>query len=503
MAKNIVLCSDGTGATAVKARGTNVFKLYEAVDRTEQIAVYDDGVGAQRLRLLRMATGAFGIGLKRNVRQLYVELAKVYEPGDRIFLFGFSRGAFTVRMLAGLIVACGILDKRKTKFHDEEDFESAAKKAVDAYRSTYRIWWKDLFGGNGKEKGQAKVKAFRRKYSVDHPDAVAPIEFIGVWDTVDAYVIPGDTLATFWDKMIYPFRFDSQKLSPKVAHAAHALAIDDSRRTFHPTMWEDHPRIEQVWFAGVHTNVGGGYPKQGMSLVTLDWMMRRAEACGLEFVDSDRQFYREHGDVHDHLYDSRAGLGVYYRYTPRDIGKICGDWGVRPRIHDSAVRRMLHGIEGYAPGNVPQGFEIVEPTPETAPVRAEWRGGQLRAARGLIVLRELLQYGGVLLLVAALVLTVSDEWREAGNAFDAARLVWSKGIWTNLLSPPWIPGAFLIFYLLDMLLKYRLRKRFSAEWLATRQRIWNNDPPPPPPPPPGDGGVEVVEAPSATVSQER
>jgi uncharacterized protein (DUF2235 family) len=180
MAKNIVLCSDGTGATTVKARGTNVFKLYEAVDRTTQVAVYDDGVGAQRLRLLRMATGAFGIGLKRNVRQLYVELAKVYEPGDRIFLFGFSRGAFTVRMLAGLIVACGILDKRKTKFHDEEDFESAAKKAVDAYRSTYRIWWKDLFGGNGEEKGKAKVKAFREKYAVEHPDAAAPIEFIGV-----------------------------------------------------------------------------------------------------------------------------------------------------------------------------------------------------------------------------------------------------------------------------------------------------------------------------------
>jgi hypothetical protein len=499
MAKNIVLCSDGTGATAVKARGTNVFKLYEAVDRTEQVAVYDDGVGAQRLRLLRMATGAFGIGLKRNVRQLYVELAKVYEPGDRIFLFGFSRGAFTVRMLAGLIVACGILDKRKRKFHDEEDFESAAKKAVDAYRSTYRIWWKDLFGGDGAAKGKAKCDAFRRKYSVDDPAAATPVHFIGVWDTVDAYGIPGDTLATFWDKTIYPFRFDSQRLSPQIAHAAHALAIDDSRRTFHPTMWEDDPRIDQVWFAGVHTNVGGGYPKQGMSLVTLDWMMRRAKDCGLDFVDSDLRFYREHADVHDHLYDSRAGLGVYYRYEPRDIGAICARWKVRPRIHDSAVLRMLHGIEGYAPGNVPKGFEIVEPTPETAPIRDTWEGGQLRAARVLIRLRTWLQYGGVVLLVLAILLTVADEWSEArGDLIETARLVWSKGIWSNLLWFPWIPIAFGIFYGLDMALKYRLRKRFSAAWLVTRQRVWKK-----PPPSGGDGeGPEAVpvEAPSPSVT---
>ena len=119
MPKNIVICSDGTGNTTVKGRGTNVFKIYEAVDihghkhdpnETPQIAFYDDGVGTHSLKPIRLAGGAVGFGLGRNVRQLYGALARAYEPGDRIFMFGFSRGAFTVRTLAGLVDTCGIPD---------------------------------------------------------------------------------------------------------------------------------------------------------------------------------------------------------------------------------------------------------------------------------------------------------------------------------------------------------------------------------------------------------
>ena len=123
MPKNIVICSDGAGNTAIKGRGTNVFKLYEAVDLeghktnqalTRQIAFYDDGVGTGRLRLWRLLSGALGWGLSRNVRQLYADLARTYDPGDRIFLFGFSRGAFTVRTVAGFIATCGIVDRAPT-----------------------------------------------------------------------------------------------------------------------------------------------------------------------------------------------------------------------------------------------------------------------------------------------------------------------------------------------------------------------------------------------------
>jgi uncharacterized protein (DUF2235 family) len=110
MAKRIIVCSDGTGNTAIKGRGTNVFKLFEAVDLnghrydptlTPQIAIYDDGVGTENFKPLKIFAGATGWGLSRNVKHLYKELARVYDPGDEIYMFGFSRGAFTVRTLAG------------------------------------------------------------------------------------------------------------------------------------------------------------------------------------------------------------------------------------------------------------------------------------------------------------------------------------------------------------------------------------------------------------------
>jgi uncharacterized protein (DUF2235 family) len=136
MVKNIVICSDGTGNTAIKGRGTNVFKLYEAVDleghkadpaKVPQIAFYDDGVGTQRLKPLAVLGGAFGWGLSRNVKQLYASLARTYDPGDRIYLFGFSRGAFTVRTLAGLIANCGIVDR--TKCQSDADLLAGVERA--------------------------------------------------------------------------------------------------------------------------------------------------------------------------------------------------------------------------------------------------------------------------------------------------------------------------------------------------------------------------------------
>jgi len=152
MSKNIVICSDGTGNSDIKGRGTNVFKLFEAIDlnghRTEstlvpQVALYDDGVGTENFKLLKIFTGATGFGLSRNVRQLYKELARIYDPGDRIFLFGFSRGAFTVRTLAGFIVKCGILDV--TKLSTVSELEARVRKAYKVYRQCYRTEVAKLF----------------------------------------------------------------------------------------------------------------------------------------------------------------------------------------------------------------------------------------------------------------------------------------------------------------------------------------------------------------------
>ena len=149
------------------------------------------------------------------------------------------------------------------------------------------------------------------------------IHFIGVWDTVDAVGGPFH-ISDLINTLFHRFKFPDQKLSDKVEHAVQALSIDDARAAFEPRLWEDTPNVEQVWFSGVHSNVGGGYPKQGMSLVTL----------GLDDAESQRKRsahvqprtvrrYWEHGSVDDKLYDSRAGLGVFYRWKPRNM-QNCG-----------------------------------------------------------------------------------------------------------------------------------------------------------------------------------
>jgi len=365
--KNIVICSDGTGNTANKARGTNVFKIFEAVDvyghtvhpsLTRQVAIYDDGVGTSNFKPLKLAGGAFGIGLGRNVRQLYAELARVYVPGDKIFLFGFSRGAFTVRTLAGLITNCGIIDR--TKCRNDACLNAKVNEAYSEYRGRYRTKQR-----RHKMADNEQFVIFRNRHAVvDDAHAInglVTIEFIGVWDTVDAVGLPFAGRRII-NNYIYPYKFPDHKLSKQVKKACHALAIDDERLTFHPEIWDEEGekdgRIEQVWFPGAHSNVGGGYPKQGLSLVSLYWMMKKAKAAGLRFSKYDWTFVRDHQHPFDKLYDSRAFFALYYRYKPRDIAAKCLVNHTFPKIHISAFERIVQNTEGYAPGNIPTKFKI-------------------------------------------------------------------------------------------------------------------------------------------------
>ena len=365
MAKNIIVCSDGTGNTAIKGRGTNVFKIFEAIDlnshrydpsRDPQVAIYDDGVGTESVKLLKLLGGVFGVGLSRNVRQLYKELCRIYDPGDRIYLFGFSRGAFTVRTLVGLIHYCGIL--KTAELHDNSELEQLVNDAYRGYRRRYRTKLMTALVGEPDLDELARLKQ-ERSHGKEH------IELVGVWDTVDAVGLPFPMFASFVNATLYQFKFPSSVLSPIVKRAYHALAIDDERHSFEPLLWTETGAeqanaqvIEQVWFSGAHSNVGGGYPKQGMSLVALDWMMKHAQDAGLRFIGSERMYYREHTNVDDKLYNPRAGLGRFYRWQPRDIAKLCQD-KCRPKLHMSALERAAHGTEDYAPGNLPPQPEIV------------------------------------------------------------------------------------------------------------------------------------------------
>ncbi|MEQ1871370.1 MAG: DUF2235 domain-containing protein [Vicinamibacterales bacterium] len=363
MAKHIVLCSDGTGNIDIKGRGTNVFKLFEAIDLNEhrtnldldaQLAFYDDGVGSKGNVLVRVAGGAVGYGLKRNVKELYRELSRVYDPGDRVFLFGFSRGAFTVRTLAGMIETCGVLQGEN--FTTSSALRDATEDAYDAYRAKYHSTLTRAIGYVlGWPDGAAAVDAFKSQHE---PHEHVPIEFMGVWDTVDAVGMPFK-LASFVNSQIYQFKFSTQTLGKSVTRACHALSIDDPRLSFEPVLWQGpDDRIKQVWFAGVHSNVGGGYPKQGMSLVALDWMLGHAEQCGLRLQRSDRELFRGHATADDLIYDPRAGLGLFYRWGPRDVRSYCTRSRIEPSIHLSVAERIAHATDDYAPGNIPPHSQV-------------------------------------------------------------------------------------------------------------------------------------------------
>jgi uncharacterized protein (DUF2235 family) len=375
MSKNIILLSDGTGNSNIKNRGTNVFKLYEAIDFNglhgpkEQVAFYDDGVGTEDLKPLKLLGGAFGWGLARNVRTLYKRLVQVYVLGDKIYLFGFSRGAFTVRTLAGLIGSEGVLDI--ARYPDDEKLELAVLQLYENYRAKRKALLEGIFY-------EPFMRLFFNAYGdgkpAVHGEESKKIEFLGVWDTVDAVGLPFDEATAAWNALIFRFKFPDRTLNDHVKQACHALSIDDQRESFHPLLWNNSrldpadknksvpdTRIEQVWFPGVHSNIGGGYPQQGLSLVALDWMVNRAEVAGLQFIPVEKDYVHDQEYACDKLYDSRAGLATYYQYQPRDIASLCAENGIPvPKIHVSAFQRVGEGILGYAPGNLPDNFEVVD-----------------------------------------------------------------------------------------------------------------------------------------------
>jgi len=507
--KNIVICADGTGNTTIKGRGTNVFKLYEAVDQTghlveqgltPQVALYHDGVGTESLKWYRILTGVTGWGLSRNVKQLYGELARAYAPGDKIFLFGFSRGAFTVRTLAGLIHACGILDLGK--FPTNEEFDAAVEDAYREYRQGYNSWLTGIFHKT-KKLDAARLAELRSKFSVPIPEFQPGaqgklIEFMGVWDTVDAVGLPLRA-ADFVNRVIYAFKFPDRTLSTSVAHACHALALDEERESFAPLLWdesksEDPKRIEQVWFAGVHSNVGGGYPRQGMSLVPFDWIMSKAEAPphNLRFVPAERLMYRYHTDVDDKMYDSRAGLGVFYRWLPRDVQRLCADNGVAARVHRSVFERIARNTEGYAPGSVPADPEVIslsQPPAVTDAIRKLVRdhhgsGGPLigRAATTLHVGRwsYWLFVWGILFTAFFMVrgfvmgaLEGTSTWRQVAlNVADA--IVSSKWLGLTLKTlwhHPWLIAWLVVTLWLALAVDRWLDRRYSHFWHDDNMRL--------------------------------
>lgn len=371
--KNIILLSDGTGNGAAKRHRTNVWRLYNTLDlhREDQMAFYDDGVGSQEFLPFKLLGGIFGWGLKRNVIELYMFLCRNYQPGDRIYLFGFSRGAFTVRVLAGLLDHCGLIYECK----DEQALKKLATQKYNSYRFRYPRGYLSI---PFRRLGEKLCDLFNKAPFCGRTIEVEHIDVIGVWDTVDAYGLPIDELAILWDRFIYPMRFPDAQLSTKVKKAYHALSIDDERLTFHPLLWDESSEqkkdledrvIQQVWFAGVHSDVGGGYPMNHLAHVSLDWMIsnvefNKATDFGLHFIKELRDQIKCHSDWHGKQHDSRAGLAAYYRYKPRNLAQLCNDSynGITidlPKIHRAVMERIKGNVVSYAPTGLPAKYEIV------------------------------------------------------------------------------------------------------------------------------------------------
>ncbi len=483
---NIVVLSDGTGNSSGALFRTNVWRLYKTLDLEDrqnppeprQFALYDDGVGTSWFKPLALIGGAFGYGLARNVRELYAFVCRTYQPGDQIYVFGFSRGAFTVRFLLGLIYRQGLVPYDG----DEAQFQADVTAAYRAYRAERfhtifrheRIFRAIRDAAIAAKNLVTGTKPYRRldqsrlgRWGTDP----IPIRFLGVWDTVAAYGLPIEELTRAVDRFVWPMSFRHRELGKSVKAACHALALDDERQSFHPLLWteakpEDAARLRQVWFAGAHSDVGGGYPDDAAAYVPLNWMIEAAAAAGLRFLPEVRADYLTLTDENGLLHDSRTGLAGYYRYKPRRIERLLrADAGKveisRIKVHESALRRIRVGEDAYAPIVLPDNFivERIDGRIETGDAylgHGEW--GRLAEARedvfNIVWLRRLAYY---LTLCCTLFLGLMPLWWP-GTPDGACRsaLCWISPIFapvrafTPAFAGTWLdsfaanPGIFLV-----------------------------------------------------------
>lgn len=318
--RRLVVCFDGTwNKPQGGAEPTNVVKLLRAIRNQDgavsQITFYDKGVGTGS-GLSKYVEGITGQGLTDNVIDGYRFLGNNYDPGDEIYIFGFSRGAYTARSLAGLVGLVGIIGPN--------DLGGGLATALGIYRD--------------KNLDRAQKQQAVDDLGLERQTHVR-VTCVGVWDTVGSLGIPGDLGRQYFAKSLY---FHDVQLSDMVGVALHAVAIDEKRSAFSPTLWvretDTTPPadqiVEQVWFSGVHSNIGGSYQDTGLSDIALDWMLKRvAHHTNLAF---DPQYLQEQvrPNVEGRGVESRTGLYLDSRLYPyqRLIGQVVpqgtglGEW---------------------------------------------------------------------------------------------------------------------------------------------------------------------------------
>jgi len=333
--KRLIICCDGTWNGLPGSYPTNVKQIYDAIlpqspDGITQQRYYDPGLGTGG-GLDKWFGGAFGWGIDQNIQDAYRFLMQRYAPGDEVYLFGFSRGAYTVRSLAGMVYCSGLLPA---------DDDTLIDPAYALYRDR-----------TIKPSSPAAV-SFRQR----HGSEPIPITLLGCWDTVGALGIPQ---IIPWlpinDWVNQKYAFHDTRLNPLIRHALHGIAIDERRRAFDvngmepcsPTSGQD---IREVWFPGTHGCVGGGTEALiGLSDAALDWVVQEMAAMGLGLVCDSR--YLPDPERLDHTTHFDAGLGLYRLAgaLDRDITRS------GQRLHQSTKNRY-RDVETYRPINLVEAF---------------------------------------------------------------------------------------------------------------------------------------------------
>lgn len=387
--RKLIVCCDGTWNERDSAdAATNVAKMARALRPTDdagrsQLIYYHPGIGTGN-KFDRIVGGAFGIGLSANVQSAYAFLADNYQRGDTLYLFGFSRGAYTVRSLAGLIGLVGLLRKR-----DMDVFP----KVYHIYRS--REHRQALVRGKPTERQRAldalfpgETETHKKLQKALERRRPTRIFFIGVWDTVGSLGVPAGPLRSLGKSR---YEFHDTELSEAVQHAYHALAIDEYRGPFKPTLWtrkkgrsadpEARPQIlEQVWFAGCHSNIGGGYPDCGLSDLSFLWMASKAASAAQDSDERPLAFDEDY--LRDKIVGGKGALinsaeNLLWKLQPKHVREILADpprnkkgeeQETCERIHESVVLRFRNDKPGsftphpYVPQNAKRFLEAGDST---------------------------------------------------------------------------------------------------------------------------------------------
>ncbi len=342
MTKNIIFCADGTWNHPDEDENgdgltdpSNVYRLYGNLARSTnasnakeqecstqgQIAKYIHGVGDDSNWLAHFLDGALGIGVVARIVRGYTFISRNYQPGDRIYLIGFSRGSYTVRALAGMIVKQGLL---KPDILGDAGSETSYRKGAAA--------WERYCKANIHKSVLAKVESFITHIgdnlfgdSVSDADFVTsiPVQAVAVWDTVGALGIPVHNAR---GECIDVFNFTDTELNHNVTHGFHAVSRDEQRAGFSPTLWNIRGGIEQLVFPGCHADIGGGYAEHGLSDITLQWMTEHLARIGVLF--SPKADYAPHPDPSDKAHQE-------WKLNPA--------WGIF-----GTMRRRLDGVKEHS-----------------------------------------------------------------------------------------------------------------------------------------------------------